>query len=132
MVAILPWTKNWKLVPSVLTAVVFALVAVYFSNNDKMHGILRWFHVTKETFYPSEWYSAFSRHSDCYVVLHLKEERRLYGWPEEWPSDPGRGHFRTAEGEWLIGNERKPATGVSAVLIPANEVEMVEFPKRQP
>lgn len=132
MVAILPHTKNWKLVASVLIAILFALIAVYFSNNDKIHSILRWFHVTKETSYPSEWYSAFSRHSDCYVVLHLKEERRLYGWPEEWPSDPGHGHFRIAEGEWLVGNERKPATGVSAILIPANEVEMVEFLKHQP
>lgn len=132
MVAILPHTKNWKLVASVLIAVISALIAVYFSNNDKIHSILRWFHVTKETSYPSEWYSAFSRHSDCYVVLHLKEGRRLYGWPEEWPSDPDHGHFRVAEGEWLVGNERKPATGVSAILIPANEVEMVEFLKHQP
>ena len=132
MVAILPHTKNWKLVASVLIAVISALIAVYFSNNDKIHSILRWFHVTKETSYPSEWYSAFSRHSDCYVVLHMKEGRRLYGWPEEWPSDPDHGHFRVAEGEWLVGNERKPATGVSAILIPANEVEMVEFLKHQP
>ena len=132
MVAILPHTKNWKLVASVLIAVIFALIAVYFSNTDKIHSILRWFHVTKETSYPSEWYSAFSRHSDCYVVLLLKEGRRLYGWPEEWPSDPDHGHFRVAEGEWLVGNERNPATGVSAILIPANEVEMVEFLKHQP
>ncbi len=54
MVAILPHTKNWKLVASVLIAVISALIAVYFSNNDKIHSILRWFHVTKETSYPSE------------------------------------------------------------------------------
>ena len=122
-----PLIKEWELVVAVLIAVLLALIAAYVSNNDTMHGILRWFGVTKETSYPSEWYSAFSRHTNCYVVLHLKGERRLYGWPQEWPSHSDQGHFRIAEGEWLIDDERRPATGVSAILIPAAEVEMVEF-----
>ena len=122
-----PLIKEWELVVAVLIAVLLALIAAYVSNNDTMHGILRWFGVTKETSYPSEWYSAFSRHTNCYVVLHLKGERRLYGWPQEWPSHSDQGHFRIAEGEWLIDDERRPATGVSAILIPASEVEMVEF-----
>ena len=74
----------------------------------------------------------FLRHPDCYVVLHLKGQRRLYGWPEEWPSRPDEGHFRIAEGEWLIEDERRPAKGVSAILIPAGEVEMVEFLDSKP
>ena len=122
-----PLIKKWELVAAVLIAVLLALIAAYVSNNDTMHGILRRIRVTKETSYPSEWYSAFSRHPNCYVVLHLKGERRLYGWPEEWPSRSDQGHFRIAEGEWLIDEERRPATGVSAILIPASEVEMVEF-----
>ena len=65
------------------------------------------------------------------VVLHLNGERRLYGWPEEWPSRPEEGHFRIAEGECLIDDRRVPATGVSALLIPAGEVEMVEFLKME-
>ena len=64
---------------------------------------------------------------DCYVVLHLHGQRRLYGWPEEWPSRPDEGHFRIAEGEWLVGDERIPATGVTAIVVPAKEVDMVEF-----
>lgn len=120
-------TDNWEPVVSILVAVVLALIASYASNRDSVHRILRSLGVTKETSYPSEWYSAFSRHVDCYVVLHLKGQRRLYGWPEEWPSHPEEGHFRIAEGEWLVDDERIPATGVSAILIPTNEVEMVEF-----
>ena len=121
------WLKNWAPALSVLIAVILGLVASYASNRDTVHGILRCLGVTKETSYPSEWYSAFSRHHGCFVVLHLKGERRLYGWPEEWPSHPEDGHFRVSEAEWLDNDERKPATGVSAILIPAGEVEMVEF-----
>ena len=84
--------------------------------------------ITKETSYPSEWYSAFSRLSDCYVVLHLNGRRRLYGWPSEWPSSPKEGHFFIQDGEWLLeNNEREPIEGVVAILISVSEVEMVEF-----
>ena len=103
------------------------LLAAYVSNTDSIHGFLRRLGVTKETSYPSGWYSAFSQHGDCYVVLHLKGQRRLYGWPEEWPRHPEEGHFRISEGEWLVDDKRIPAEGVAAILIPGSEVEMVEF-----
>ena len=124
--------KNEAFALSVLVAVLLALPFAYISNSDTVHSILRYFRITKETAYPSEWYSAFSRHPDCYVVLHLKGQRRLYGWPEEWPSRPDEGHFRIAEGEWLEEDKRIPAKGVSAILIPVGEVEMVEFLNNNP
>ena len=119
--------QNLELAFSVFVAIVLGLFVSYVSNRDSVHRILRCVGITKETSYPSEWYSAFSRHHDCYVVLHLVGQRRIYGWPEEWPSRPDEGHFRIAEVEWLTEDEPVPATGVSATLIPASEVEMVEF-----
>ena len=126
--------SNWEFILSVLVAVILGLVASYVSNRDSLHRILRRFGVTRETSHPSAWYSAFSRQPACYVVLHLKGQRRLYGWPEEWPNCPDEGHFRIEEVEWLVeidGAPTKydpvPATGVSAILVPARDVEMVEF-----
>ena len=121
------WTGESEIVVAVLVAVAVAVVAVYASNHDTLLRFLRWIDLTRETSYPSEWYSAFARNPDCYVVLHLKGERRLYGWPEEWPSRPDQGHFRIAEAEWLTEGERLPLTGVSVILVPGEEVEMVEF-----
>ena len=109
-------------------AIAVAVVIVYLSNHDTLHGLLRRLGVTKETAYPSEWYSTFYRNSDCYVILHLQGQRRLYGWPEEWPSHPDQGHFRIAEGEWLVEDKRiLLAENAVAIVIPAREVEMVEF-----
>ena len=132
------WMKGRGVVLSVPVAVLLGLVAAYFSNNDTVHWLFRWLGVTRETSYPSEWYSSFTR-TDCYVVLHLKGERRLYGWPEEWPSRPDDGHFRITEGEWLFETEvedenqkKMPATEISAILIPVGEVEMVEFVSASP
>lgn len=131
LVADIAREESWIPVLAVLISVMLALMTVYWSNHDTMHGILRRLGITKETSYPSEWYSTFWRLNDCYVVLHLKGERRLYGWPEEWPSQPDRGHFRISEGEWLGNDENDgvSTTGISAILISANDVEMVEFIK---
>ena len=108
-------------------AVLSALLAAWIWNKDLLHRILRRIKVTKQSSYRSAQYSAFAFHSDCYVVLHLKGQRRLFGWPQEWPSRPDDQHFLIEECEWLEGDERKPITGVSHILIPAEEVEMIEF-----
>ena len=112
---------------SLLSAIALALIAAYASNSDFPHRLLRQTGITKETSYPSEWYSAFYRYNERYIVLHLKGGRRLYGWAEEWPSHPDQGHFVIAEGEWLVGDDRRPLAGVSRILVLGQEVEMVEF-----
>lgn len=112
---------------SVVIAIVLGILVSYMFNHDWLHRFLRIARATKENAYPSEWYSTFFNYSDSYVVLHLDGERRLYGWPEEWPSQPGKGHFRIAEAEWLEGENRIPLEGVDVIVVPATEVGMVEF-----
>ena len=124
------WVTEWQLVFSVGIAAVIGLIAAVVSNHDIVHKPLRFLKFTRETSHPSEWSSSFSR-ENCYVVLHLEGRRRLYGWPEEWPNESSKGHFRIAEAEWLVegedGQKRVVAERVSAILIPADQVEMVEF-----
>ncbi|MYF85874.1 MAG: hypothetical protein F4178_05160 [Rhodospirillaceae bacterium] len=121
--------KGWAPALSVLVAILLGLGASCLSNTDALHRILRRLRITRETSYPSEWYSTFARYGDhCFLVLHLQGERRLYGFAEEWPSDPKEGHFRISDAEWLIDeDERVPANGVDSILIPATEVTMMEF-----
>jgi hypothetical protein len=96
-------------------------------KHDTVHRVLRLIGVTRETSYPSEWYSAFAEYANCYIVLHFHDGRRLYGWPEELPSHPSGGHFIMDEGEWLVDDERLPVESGSVMLISANDVRMVEF-----
>ncbi|MYA97742.1 MAG: hypothetical protein F4X91_15195 [Nitrospinae bacterium] len=123
----LSWDEAERLIFSTLAAIGLGLLAVFTLNKDIPHRFLRRIGFTRENSYPSEWYSAFDRHADCYLVLHLKGERRLYGWPTEWPSRPDEGHFLIEEVEWLDGDERIPAEGVAGMVVSASEVEMVEF-----
>ena len=126
-----PWTitfsGTWEVVTLLVVSVVFGLVSAYAWNNDALHGLLRRLNVTRESSYQSAQYSAFAFHGNCYVVLHLKGNQRLYGWPTEWPSQPEDKHFLIEECEWLDEDKRIPIKGVSYILIPASEVEMVEF-----
>ena len=126
------WIADFEILVSVLVAVIVAIVAVYLANHDMLHGFFRRLKATKENAYPTEWYSTFYRNSDCYVILHLKGQRRLYGWPEEWPSHPDQGHFTIAEGEWLEYDKRIPLEGVVAIVVPVKDVEMVELMRHEP
>lgn len=111
----------------VCLAIALGLASALIWNSDQLHRRLRDWGVTRESSYRSAQYSAFAHRSDCYVVLHLKGKRRLYGWPKEWPSRPDDQHFLIEECEWLVGDEREPLDGVSHMLVPAPEVEMIEF-----
>ena len=106
------WHSGVETVFSVSCAIVLALVMAWVVNHDIAHSLLRFVGITRETSYPSEWYSAFHRFDDGFVVLHMKGGRRLYGWPQEWPSHPNQGHFIIAEPEWLTDEARLPITGV--------------------
>ena len=119
------WSESSSLVWSIISAVLLGVVFSYFANNDKLHAVLRKWNITKESSYPSEWFGAFL--NVTYVVLHLKDERRLYGWPLEWPSEPNSGHFVMTDAVWLDGEKELPLTGVDNILIDAKEVKMVEF-----
>ncbi len=125
------YSKGWSLAISLSIAVLIALLAAWSTNKDVPHKFLRQIGVTHETSYPSEWHSSFARLADKhFVVLHLKDHRRLYGWPEEWPSQPDQGHFRITWGEWLACGGQSPSEteeGNSTFLIPVDEVKMIEF-----
>lgn len=121
------WDPLW----STGLAVLVALVVVVAVNNDAAHAVLRRLRLTRETAYPSPWASTFYRYRGRYVVLHLVGERRLYGWPEEWPNDPTTdGYIRIIDGKWLDddaedgGGEQDAAVDI---LVSARDVEMVEF-----
>jgi hypothetical protein len=120
------WNSQSDLIWSIIVAILFGIVFSYYTNNDKVHKKLRDWGVTRETSYPSEWFGAFLNNV-TFVVLHLDGERRLYGWPREWPSEPGKGHFVLEQASWLDEEKQIPITGVNSIMVDVKEVKMVEF-----
>jgi len=121
------WSQEKSTALSLLLGISLGLVASYLVNSDIFHKFLRDRKITKQTSYPSEWYGTFHKNV-TFIVLHLNDERRLYGWPIEWPSDPSKGHFLIADPSW----QREDGTelriqGAKHLLIDVADVKWVEF-----
>lgn len=124
-----PWNQSVALTWSVVNAILLGGGFAVFANKDWIHRFARFIGVTKRMSYPSEWYSAFDRNKR-YLILHLKGSRRLHGWAEEWPDQPDSGHFVVQDPIWLLADDQcAPLYNVERMLIPATEVELVEFMK---
>jgi hypothetical protein len=128
-VYIATWNESSFLICSIVSAVLFGFALSYFANNDNFHKFFRKIGITRETSYASEWFSAFLNNV-TYIVLHLEDERRLYGWPLEWPSEPRKGHFLLTDVSWLDEEKEIPITGVNTILVDAKDVKWVEFMKK--
>lgn len=123
------WTQDSTLVWSVVLAVLAGTVVAWLANRDCFHARLRRMGVTTRTSFPSEWFSVFHQQKR-WVILHLSGGRRLYGWPEEWPDHSDIGHFVIDQPEWLLDDGRSaPLYRVERVLVPASDVQLVEFLK---
>lgn len=127
-----PWLlsvsdESSRLIASTTNALFVGIIFAFCANHDTFHRMLRFLNITQETSYSSEWFGTFCENV-TFVVLQLKDERRIYGWPQEWPSDYKDGHFLLLTPSWLLpdGSE-EPVTGVSSILINVIDVEWVEF-----
>jgi hypothetical protein len=91
-VALHSWDDSAEALTSVVLATLPGTVLAYFTNTDSAHKWLRDKGFTTRTSHPSEWFGVFSQ-KVTFVILHLNDGRRLYGWPKEWPTEPDKGHF---------------------------------------
>lgn len=137
------WHASLEIIVPTLGAVIIALIAAYISNKDSnksnkdfnkdlTYKAFSLIGLNRETA-NSAWYSSFANNADCYVVLHLKDGRRLFGWAENWPSHPGQGHFRITEAFWLDddnpNSQNENRRTIYAIIVAVSDVETVEFVK---
>lgn len=126
--------ESQKDIISVICAIIIGLLFSLLANKDWLHSILRKAKITGQTSYPSEWFGAFNTRQKSYVVLHLHDKRRIYGWPHEWPRSSENGHFYVVQASWLVGNGKEhylENDGVEGILINVKDVKWVEFMKQE-
>lgn len=120
------WNSKVEASWSAVVSILIGLFSCFLANSDKLHRWLRNKGVTVQTSYPTEWFSAFTEYKR-FVVLHLKDERRLYGWPSEWPSEPTSGQFVIRDPSWLDNDGNEIALTADAIVIDSDKVQWVEF-----
>lgn len=119
-------TLEHQATPYVL-ALVVGLAMAATVNTGWLHWVLRTCGITRESPEPSPWCAAFAQHKRTHVVLHLRDSRRIYAFPLEWPNNPGEGHFHLAYVRWLMPDGQQ-LPGPRALLLDSEEVSTVEFP----
>ncbi|MGK8186959.1 DUF6338 family protein [Serratia marcescens] len=120
------WNETSELLWSVFFAVSLGIIFVYFANNGHLHSLLSRLKVTKQTPYPSEWEDIFNQVA-TYVIVNLKNERRISGWPIIFPSDPTKGHLVLQDPEWIIDGEYIKLESAEYITISVADIEYVEF-----
>src|SRR5690606_8331182 len=126
-----PWGKSAELFISLILALLLGGLVAYFTNNDAFHKLLRRWGFTSRTSHPSEWFCAFTDHL-TYVILHLRDGRRLYGWPKEWPIDPQQGQFYIQVPSWIDDEGNAiDLPQLDGILVQVKDVEWVEFMRHE-
>ena len=121
------WSAKSHTFTSVLIALLLGAGLAYAVNKDSFHAWLRARGFTSRTSHPSEWFCVLSQ-MPTFVILHLLDGRRLYGWPKEWPIERDRGQFYVQLPSWIDekGND-VPLPQLDGILIDAKEVHWVEL-----
>ncbi|MCS0585554.1 DUF6338 family protein [Massilia pinisoli] len=129
------WDSESDLFASLVTAIILGTVFSYLINSDRLHRNLRKFGISTRSSHPSEWCTAFDT-KKYWIVVHLKDDRRIYGWPHIWPSDPTKGHIMIVHASWLAnepGSENNTTDENSTsqqdmqILIDVVDIKWVEF-----
>lgn len=126
------WTQDVSTVWSYAAAIILGFVFSLFANNDLFHSFMRWANFTKQSSYHCEWFGAFNT-CPVHVILHLEDDRRVFGWPQEWPSQPEKGHFLLRNPSWISekGDYIDMPT-VKFMLLKSSDIKWVEFLQDNP
>ncbi|MEW7992295.1 MAG: DUF6338 family protein [Candidatus Thiodiazotropha sp.] len=126
-ISLVAWNAASENIAAVIMAIALGFLLAFFTNNDKFHKLLREYGFTTRTSHPSEWFYVLSE-KVTFIILHLKDGRRLYGWPKEWPIERERGQFYIMLPSWIQedGTQLELPT-LDGILIDAHDVQWVEF-----
>lgn len=122
-----PWSETVGLTWLYISAVIVGLLFSVCANTDCFHTVLRWLKLTKQTSYHCEWFGAFHTREKSWVILHLIDDKRVYGWPHEWPSDPTKGHFVLTNPSWIENEQYLDQPQVECILFKVTDIKWVEF-----
>jgi len=124
------WGSSTHTIWSFTTAIGIGFLFSYFANNDLFHRLMRWIKVTKQTSYHCEWYGTFLN-NDYFVILHLNDERRVFGWPYDWPSDSTKGHIVLMDPAWVVKGKYVDMPTVKSMMFNVQDVKWVEFLRKK-
>ncbi len=123
-------TKNKYLI--LLNIILIILVPLSFTalhHNDILMKILRQLNITTKSSRPNTWSDVFLS-QDRHIIVHLKDGRRVRGYPERFSTDPKEGFVYLFNPAWIKNDNNKSfyiETGAHGFLINREEIDLIEF-----
>ena len=120
---------------AVVLAIFIGVLFAWLVNRDYPHAWLRKIGLTLQTARKCNWADAFDMAGYQFIILNLKDGRRLYGWPATWPDTHADDHFLLANYKWVSdgkfdsnpdGDEPPPPAN-AAILVASEAVDTVEL-----
>jgi hypothetical protein len=110
-----------------LCAILIGLAIGYEATNEHAFRLLRWCKITRKTTKISTWIETFGA-VQKYVIVHLKDERRIFGWPRFYSDDPAERAIFLEDASWLSAeNELINVERISIFLDKESGIELIEF-----
>lgn len=126
------WPDAYEVPLALALAVFLGLVAAGVANRNPLHRLMSRVGLSGETSFASEWYRAFTDHKNSFVMVELRDGRRIGGYVREWPSRPRVGHLGLQAVSWVdeSGDPLEMAE-VEEALLPVEDIGIVFFLKRE-
>lgn len=98
-------------------------------NHEWILGVLNnRVHLTRKTAKPSTWNETWT-HAQKFVVVHLDDGRRIYGWPTFYSDSPEERALFLEDASWLDDDNKliNEAAPISVLLDKHSGIKLVEF-----
>ncbi len=125
----------WAAIAILVIAVITGLLIGYCKSKDWHMELARKFGLTRTTARPSVWLDIFqdkySGGTGPYVIVFLKDGRRIYGWPEYYANEYSNGPILfLTKAEWLYNDgeqEKEIQIPDPGILINGSQIIHIQF-----
>ncbi len=117
---------------NLVTMVVIPIVLAAILQNDFFHGCLRRMKVTTKSSRESTWNDVLLS-EDRHIVIHLRDERRIRGYPIRFSSDADEGYIYFFNPAWVNDDKQNDEdsayieTGAHGFLVNRSDIDLIEF-----
>ncbi len=117
---------------TLLLTVLLPIVIASIYHNDNFHKILRWLRFTTKTSRGNTWSDAFAT-QDRRVIITLKDETRIRGYPIMYSTDPEEGYIYLFDPAWVNDEKEDESapdyieTNCHGILINRDNIDLIEF-----
>ena len=87
---------------STVLAVLLPLPVAAILSRDRHMRLLRWLKISDRTSRESTWSQVFAEQGNTFVVVHLKDGRRLQGHPMYYSDDQNEGALYLGRPAWIL------------------------------